>query len=159
MDDIDEHLAFLCIRFSKIKFKKNFGAAKPNRNMVDKSKFKCFKCGLPGQFATDGLDEDEDVSYVNLALMAKSNETETSSSTNQATMTGAKSMKGTLYWMAPERKVLARWGDTLASLSLQPMLLYICISFNNYIFVDECIRVKFSAASPSRKWIKFWDVD
>ncbi|KAL8121230.1 hypothetical protein AgCh_018101 [Apium graveolens] len=124
MEDIDEHLAFLSRRFSKLKFKKNFGAAKPNRNMVDKSKFKCFKCGLAGHFASecrksdsskkkfkpvdykqkyfellkqkerafitqekdwaaDGLDEDEDVSYVNLALMAKSDETETSSSSNQ----------------------------------------------------------------------------
>ncbi|KAL8126889.1 hypothetical protein AgCh_013981 [Apium graveolens] len=124
IEDIDEHLAFLSRRFSKLKFKKNFGAAKPNRNMVDKSKFKCFKCGLAGHFASecrksdsskkkfepvdykqkyfellkqkerafitqendwaaDGLDEDEDVSYVNLALMAKSYETETSSSSNQ----------------------------------------------------------------------------
>ncbi|KAL8119007.1 hypothetical protein AgCh_016487 [Apium graveolens] len=124
MEDIDEYLAFLSRRFSKLKFNKNFGAAKPNRNMVDKSKFKCFKCGLAGHFASecrksdsgkkkfepvdykqkyfellkqkemafitqendwaaDGLDEDEDVSYVNLALMAKSDETETSSSSNQ----------------------------------------------------------------------------
>ncbi|KAL8157615.1 hypothetical protein AgCh_002361 [Apium graveolens] len=87
MDDIDEHLAFLSRRFSKLKFKKNFGAAKPNRNMVDKSKFKCFKYGLAGHFATDGLDEDEDVSYVNLALMAKSDETKTSSSSNQDELT------------------------------------------------------------------------
>ncbi|KAL8124713.1 hypothetical protein AgCh_012388 [Apium graveolens] len=95
MEDIDEHLTFLFRRFAKLKFKKNFGAAKPNRNMVDKSKFKCFNCGLAGHFArkdfitqendwaTDGLDEDEDVSYVNLALMAKSDETETSSLSNQ----------------------------------------------------------------------------
>jgi len=128
MDDIDEHLAFLSRRFSKLKFKKNFGAAKPNRNMVDKSKFKYFKCGLAKHFASecrksdsskkkfepvdykqkyfellkqkerafitqendwaaDGLDEDEDVSYVNLALMAKSDETETSSSSNQVITT------------------------------------------------------------------------
>ena len=53
MDDIDEHLAFLSRRFSKLKFKKNFGAAKSNRNMVDKSKFKCFKCGLAGHFASE----------------------------------------------------------------------------------------------------------
>ena len=33
-------------------------------------------------WAADGLDEDEDVSYVNLALMAKSDETKTSSSSN-----------------------------------------------------------------------------
>ncbi|KAL8134079.1 hypothetical protein AgCh_009229 [Apium graveolens] len=112
MDDIDEHLAFLSRRFAKVKFKKNFGAAKPNRNMVDKSKFKCFKCGLAGYFASecrkpdsskkkfehvdykqkyfeflkqkerafitqendwaaDGLDEDEEINYVILALMAK----------------------------------------------------------------------------------------
>ncbi|KAL8119916.1 hypothetical protein AgCh_017149 [Apium graveolens] len=128
MDDIDEHLAFLSRRFSKLKFKKNFGAAKPSRNMVDKSKFKCFKCGLAGHFfdecrksdsskkkfepvdykqkyfellkqkerdfitqendwVANGLDEDEDVSYVNLSLMAKSNVTETSSSSNQDELT------------------------------------------------------------------------
>ncbi|KAL8100422.1 hypothetical protein AgCh_032618 [Apium graveolens] len=78
-----EQLNQLQGRFAKLKFKKNFGAAKPNRSMVDKSKFKYFKCGLAGHFVTDGLDEDEDVSYVNLALMAKSDETETSSSSNQ----------------------------------------------------------------------------
>ncbi|KAL8105074.1 hypothetical protein AgCh_029023 [Apium graveolens] len=33
MDDIDEHLAFLSRRFAKLKFKKNFGAAKPSKNM------------------------------------------------------------------------------------------------------------------------------
>ena len=94
--------------------------------MVDKSKFKCFKCGLAGHFASecrksdsskkkfepvdykqkyfellkqkerdfitqennweiDGLDED--VRYVNLALMAKSDETEISSSSNQVITT------------------------------------------------------------------------
>ncbi|KAL8120203.1 hypothetical protein AgCh_017376 [Apium graveolens] len=124
MDDIDDHLAFLSRRFSKLKFKKNFGAGKPNRNMVDKSKFKCFKCGLAGHFASEcrksnsdkkkfepvdykqkyfellkqkerafitqendwaayGLEDDEDTSYVNLALMDKSDEIETSSSSNQ----------------------------------------------------------------------------
>ncbi|KAL8148987.1 hypothetical protein AgCh_006119 [Apium graveolens] len=124
MDDIDEHLAFLSRRFSKIKFKKNFGASKSNRNMVEKSKFKCFKCGFAGHFAgeyrksdsgkkkfesvdykhnyfellkqkerafiiqkngwaADGLEEDDETSYVNLALMAKSDETEVSSSSNQ----------------------------------------------------------------------------
>ena len=58
MDDIDEHLAFLSKIFSKIKFKKNFGAAKPNRNMVDKSKFKCFKYGLEGHFASECRKSD-----------------------------------------------------------------------------------------------------
>ncbi|KAL8101228.1 hypothetical protein AgCh_033198 [Apium graveolens] len=77
MDDINENLAFLSKRFSKLKFKKNFGAAKPSRNMVDKSKFKCFKCGLEEHFDTDGLDVDEEVSYVNLALMDKYDKTET----------------------------------------------------------------------------------
>ncbi|XP_063948085.1 uncharacterized protein LOC135152181 [Daucus carota subsp. sativus] len=51
-DGIDEHLAFLSRRFSKLKFKKNFNPAKsfksiskPDRSMVDRSKFKCFNCG------------------------------------------------------------------------------------------------------------------
>jgi len=58
MDDIDEHLAFLSRRFAKLKFKKNFGAARPSRNMVDKSKFKCFKCGLAGHFANERRKSD-----------------------------------------------------------------------------------------------------
>ena len=58
MEDIDEHLAFLSRRFAKLKFKKNFGAAKPNRNMVDKSKFKYFKCGLAGHFSSECRKSD-----------------------------------------------------------------------------------------------------
>ncbi|KAL8156240.1 hypothetical protein AgCh_001367 [Apium graveolens] len=89
MDDIDEHLAILSKSFEKLKFKRNFGAAKSNRNMVDKAKFKCFKYGMNGHFskekafitqqsdwADDGEDADEDMNYINLALMAKSDETE-----------------------------------------------------------------------------------
>ena len=59
-DGIDEHLAFLSKRFSKLKFKKNFNSAKPQRSnpktdkgMVDRSKFKCFNCGLAGHFANE----------------------------------------------------------------------------------------------------------
>ncbi|GBC54548.2 interaptin-like [Rhizophagus irregularis DAOM 181602=DAOM 197198] len=59
-DGIDEHLAFLSRRFSKLKFKKNFNSAKSfkgnpksDRSMVDRSKFKCFNCGNAGHFANE----------------------------------------------------------------------------------------------------------
>ena len=52
-DGVNEHLAFLSRRFIKLKFKKNTRAIKPNRNMVDKSKFKYFKCGMSGHFANE----------------------------------------------------------------------------------------------------------
>lgn len=60
MDELDEHLAFLSRRFSKLKFKKNPEASKPykrdfqpNKNLVERSKFKCFNCGLGGHFASE----------------------------------------------------------------------------------------------------------
>ncbi|KAL8157708.1 hypothetical protein AgCh_002420 [Apium graveolens] len=121
-DDIDEHLAFLSRRFVKMKFRKNTKFTKPNKNMVDKSKFKYYNCGMSGHFASecrkptsdkkkfeqvdykkkyfdllkqkerafltqddwaaDGINEDDDMEYVNLALMANSDENETSSSSN-----------------------------------------------------------------------------
>ena len=61
IDDIDEHLAFLARKFSKLKFKKNSSSARPFRrsnqsrssNLVDRSKFKCFNCGLAGHFSSE----------------------------------------------------------------------------------------------------------
>ncbi|XP_063941537.1 uncharacterized protein LOC135149680 [Daucus carota subsp. sativus] len=61
LDDLDEHLAFLARKFSKLKFKRNAVSSRPfNRGnqskpsgMVDRSKFKCFNCGLPGHFSNE----------------------------------------------------------------------------------------------------------
>ena len=59
-DGIGEHLVFLSWRFSKLKFKKIFNSAepqrsnsKPDKGMVDRSKFKCFNCGLTDHFANE----------------------------------------------------------------------------------------------------------
>ena len=59
-DGINEHFAFLSRRFSKLKFKKNFNSSKPQRSsskpdkgMVDRTKFKCFDCGLADHFANE----------------------------------------------------------------------------------------------------------
>ena len=53
MDELDEHLAFLSRKFSKLKFKRNPEVSKPfrkdfqsNKNYVERSKFKCFNCGM-----------------------------------------------------------------------------------------------------------------
>ncbi|KAK1379249.1 hypothetical protein POM88_025993 [Heracleum sosnowskyi] len=53
MDELDEHLAFLSRKFSKLKFKRNLDVSKPfrkdsqtNKNFVERSKFKCFNCGM-----------------------------------------------------------------------------------------------------------------
>ena len=61
LNDIDEHLAFLARKFSKLKFKKNASSARPFRksnqprssNLVDRSNFKCFNCGLAGHFSSE----------------------------------------------------------------------------------------------------------
>ncbi|KAK1366625.1 hypothetical protein POM88_042186 [Heracleum sosnowskyi] len=137
LDEIDEHIAFLSRKFSKFKFKRNSEARPPRRdfqpsktNWIEKSKSKCFNCGMLGHFdgdcrkpkvekgnrkfepvdykkkyfellkqkekafmsqeydwAGNGEDSDDDVEYVNLALMADNHEQEASSSSNQVTIT------------------------------------------------------------------------
>ena len=135
LDDIDEYLAFMSRRFSNRKFKRNPAMSKStpsyrrdnqhNKFFVDRSKFKCYNCGIPGHFsnecrkpktekkgnASDGIDykrkyydllrskekafvseekdwaaaeEDSDEEeFINLALMAISEEQEASSAGSQ----------------------------------------------------------------------------
>ena len=61
LDEIDEYLAFLSRRFSKLKFKRNPNMSKSisqfrkdgqqNKSFVDRSKFKCYNCGIAGHFS------------------------------------------------------------------------------------------------------------
>ena len=61
LDDIDEYLAFLSRRFSKLKFKRNPSVSKSipsyrkdsqqNKSFVDRSKFKCYNYGIVGHFS------------------------------------------------------------------------------------------------------------
>ncbi|KAK1373969.1 hypothetical protein POM88_030162 [Heracleum sosnowskyi] len=54
MDELDEHLAFLSRKFSKLKFKRNPDVSKPfKKDFVERSKFKCFNCGMGGHFANE----------------------------------------------------------------------------------------------------------
>ena len=63
LDDIDEYLVFLSRRFSNLKFKRNPSMSKSiprnrkdsqqNKSFVDKSKFKCFNCGIVGHFSNE----------------------------------------------------------------------------------------------------------
>ena len=63
LDDIDEYLTFISKRFSKLKFKRNPSMSKStpsyrkdsqqNRYVVDRSKFKCYNCGIVAHFSNE----------------------------------------------------------------------------------------------------------
>ena len=63
LDDIDDYLAFLSRRFSKLKLKRNPDMSKSipsyrkdnqlNKSFVDRSKFKCYNCGIAGHFSNE----------------------------------------------------------------------------------------------------------
>ena len=63
LDDIDEYLAFMSRKFSKLKFKRNPAMSKSipnyrrdsqqNKPLVDRSKFKCYNCGIAGHFSNE----------------------------------------------------------------------------------------------------------
>lgn len=56
-EELDDYLAFLSKKFSKLRFKRNTSANNSRRTyqsgkeMIDKSKVKCFSCGVAGHFA------------------------------------------------------------------------------------------------------------
>ena len=63
LDDIDEYLSFMSRRFSNLKFKRNPAMSKSilsykrdnqqNKSFVDRSKFKCYNCGIAGHFSNE----------------------------------------------------------------------------------------------------------
>ena len=62
-EEIDEHLAFISRRFSKLNFKINSSLSRPSttfrkdsqsgKSVVDRSKFKCFNCGIASHFSNE----------------------------------------------------------------------------------------------------------
>ena len=63
LDDIDKYITFMSRRFSKLKFKRNTAMSKSilsyikdnqqNKYFVDRSKFKCYNCGIARHFSNE----------------------------------------------------------------------------------------------------------
>ena len=60
LEELDEHMAFLAKRFSKLKFKRSQANSRPynksyqsSKNWTDKSKINCFNCGIAGHLSTE----------------------------------------------------------------------------------------------------------
>ena len=60
LEELDEHMAFLAKRFSKLKFKRSQANSRPHnksyqssKNWTDKSKINCFNCGIAGHLSTE----------------------------------------------------------------------------------------------------------
>lgn len=60
LDELDDHLAFLSRKYSKLEFKRNSAAPKPFRldfqqgkNLIDRSKFKCYNYGITGHLSSE----------------------------------------------------------------------------------------------------------
>ena len=69
LDDIDDYLAFMSRRFSMLKFKRNPSMSKSipsyrkynqqNKSFVDRSKFKCYNCGITEHFSNECMKPND----------------------------------------------------------------------------------------------------